>query len=140
MSPARTPGMSLIKLFLARNISTSGGITLPSQESNPEIPEVLPTEEFCLWHPGFLAGDGDHSLDFNTSALEEFFPDQERKIPGNPVIPEVFPARKSLISDIPWFLAGDEDYTHKLFKQRSDISYDTEIKNVFINIINLEKN
>jgi hypothetical protein len=31
----------------------------------------------------------------NTSALEGFFLDQERKIPGNPEIPEIFPARKS---------------------------------------------
>jgi hypothetical protein len=34
----------------------------------------------------------------NTSALEGLFLDQDRNIPGNPKIPEVFPARKSLIS------------------------------------------
>ncbi len=28
------------------------------------------------------------------------FPDQERKIPGNPETPEVFPVTKTLISDI----------------------------------------
>jgi hypothetical protein len=36
--------------------------------------------------PKFLTG--------NTSTLEGFFLDQERNIPGNPEIPEVFPARK----------------------------------------------
>jgi hypothetical protein len=36
----------------------------------------------------FLAG--------NTSALVGFFPDQERKIPGNPEIPEIFPHRNVL--------------------------------------------
>jgi hypothetical protein len=51
----------------------------------------------------FLAG--------NTSALGEFFPDQKQKIPGNPKIPAVFPARKSLIRDITGFLAGDGDHT-----------------------------
>jgi hypothetical protein len=40
----------------------------------------------------FLAG--------NTAFLEKVFPDQERKIPGKPEIPEVFLARKSLICDI----------------------------------------
>jgi len=29
-----------------------------------------------------------------------FFPVHEREIPGNPEIPEVFPAKESLISDI----------------------------------------
>jgi hypothetical protein len=38
-----------------------------------------------------------------------FFP--ERKIPGNPEIPEVFPARKSLISDIIGFPDGDQDHS-----------------------------
>jgi hypothetical protein len=38
----------------------------------------------------FLAG--------NVSALANFFPDQERKIPRNPEIQEVFPARKRSIS------------------------------------------
>jgi hypothetical protein len=44
----------------------------------------------------FLAG--------NVSALANFFPDQERKIPGNPEIPEVFPG-------LPGFPAGDGDYS-----------------------------
>jgi hypothetical protein len=63
--------MTLIKLFLAGNTWGGGGVMY-----------VL-----------FLAG--------NTSALARFFPDQERKIPGNPQILEVFPARKSSISDAP---------------------------------------
>jgi hypothetical protein len=33
--------------------------------------------------------------------LRGVLPDKERKIAGNPEIPEVFLARKSLISDIP---------------------------------------
>jgi hypothetical protein len=37
----------------------------------------------------------------NNSAMGGFFLVQERKIPGNPEIPEVFLARKSLISNIP---------------------------------------
>jgi hypothetical protein len=40
--------MSLIKLFLAGNISTLGGLTLPSQESNSEMPEDSGQEEFNL--------------------------------------------------------------------------------------------
>ncbi len=58
MSPARNPGMSLIKLFLAGNTG--------------------------------------------------LYPDQERKIPGNSEITDVFPAKKSLISDIPnsWLGTG----------------------------------
>jgi hypothetical protein len=44
-----------------------------------------------------------------TSALGLFFPHYERKIPGNPEIQEVFPARKSLISDFQGFPAGDDD-------------------------------
>jgi hypothetical protein len=47
----------------------------------------------------FLAG--------NTSALGEIFPDQERKIPGNPEIPELFLAGKSLISGIPHSPGGE---------------------------------
>ncbi len=39
-------------------------------------------------------------LNWNTSALGGTFPGQKRKIPGNPEIPDVFPARKSLIGDI----------------------------------------
>jgi hypothetical protein len=38
-----------------------------------------------------------------------FFP--ERKTPGIPEIPEVFPARKSLISDIIGFPDGDQDHS-----------------------------
>ncbi len=45
-------------------------------------------------------------LDGNTSAWGGF-PDQEKKVPVNPEIPEVFLARKSLISDILGFPAGD---------------------------------
>jgi hypothetical protein len=37
------------------------------------------------------------------------FPDQERKIPGNLEIPEVFSARKSLKSQ-PGFPVGDSDH------------------------------
>jgi hypothetical protein len=51
----------------------------------------------------FLAG--------NTSALSGFFPDHERKIPGNRDIPEVFLARKSFISGITGFPAGDTGIT-----------------------------
>jgi hypothetical protein len=40
----------------------------------------------------FLAG--------NTASLEKVYPDQDKKILGNPEIPEVFQARKSLICDI----------------------------------------
>jgi hypothetical protein len=47
----------------------------------------------------FLAG--------NTSPLGVFFPDQDREMPGNLEIPEYFPARKSLISDITGFTASD---------------------------------
>jgi hypothetical protein len=61
-------------------------------------PEVLRCAIF------FLAG--------NTSALGGFFPDQERKIPGNPEIPEVFPGQEvSNISDIPGFPGGDGDHS-----------------------------
>jgi hypothetical protein len=43
---------------------------------------------------------------------EGFFPDQEKKIPENPEIPEVFPVRKSLIIDIhAGFPAGDGDHS-----------------------------
>ena len=38
-----------------------------------------------------------------------FFP--ERKTPGIPETPEVFPARKSLISDIIGFPDGDQDHS-----------------------------
>jgi hypothetical protein len=38
--------------------------------------------------------------------LWEFFPCQDRKIPGNSEMPKVFPARKRLISDITAFPAG----------------------------------
>jgi hypothetical protein len=37
----------------------------------------------------------------NTSFLGRFFRDQELKIPRNPEIPDVFPARKSSTSDAP---------------------------------------
>jgi hypothetical protein len=40
-----------------------------------------------------------------------YSPDQERKIPGNPEIPEEFQDRKSSISDISGFPAGDRDYS-----------------------------
>ncbi len=61
-------------------------------------PEVLRCAIF------FLAG--------NTSALGGFFPDQERNIPGNPEIPEVFPDQEvSNISDIPGFPGGDGDHS-----------------------------
>ncbi len=49
----------------------------------------------------------------NTSVLGGFFPDQERKSPGNPEIPKVFPARKSIISHITGFPAGDGDNSLK---------------------------
>jgi hypothetical protein len=39
--------------------------------------------------------------------LLPYFPDQKRKIPGNHEMPEVFPATKSLISDITGFPNGD---------------------------------
>ncbi len=41
---------------------------------------------------------------------EGWFQDQERMIPRIPEIPEEFPARKSLISDILGFPASDGDH------------------------------
>jgi len=41
--------------------------------------------------------------------LKDFFPDQERKILRNPEFPEVFLARKIIISDILGFSAADGD-------------------------------
>jgi hypothetical protein len=52
-------------------------------------------------------------LAWNTSALGVFFPDQERKIPGNPEISEVFPTRKGLISNIPLFPSWERDHSMK---------------------------
>jgi hypothetical protein len=48
----------------------------------------------------FLAG--------GTFVLERFSLDQKRKIQGNPEIPDVFPAGKSLISEITGFPADGE--------------------------------
>ncbi len=55
----------------------------------------------------FLAGNtsavGKFHLPYReyTSTLERIFRNQKRKIPKSPEISEVFPARKSIISDIP---------------------------------------
>ncbi len=45
--------------------------------------------------------------------LREVFLDEERKIPGNPEIPEVSLARRSLTSDIARLPAGDGNLSVK---------------------------
>ncbi len=48
---------------------------------------------------------------FTLSGLGGFFPNQEGNIPGNPEIPEAFPARMNLISDIPDSRQGTGDHS-----------------------------
>ncbi len=52
----------------------------------------------------------------NTSASGLFPPHYERKIPGNPDIQEVFPARQSWISNISGFPANDDPSLINIFK------------------------
>jgi hypothetical protein len=79
----------------------------------PQFPHACVFERFTVYiprKPGIL---GCHWLNSSWPeyfCLKDFFPDQERKIPGNPEFPEVFLARKSLISDILGFSAADGDY------------------------------